>query len=146
MAMRSPVAPCRSPKLKYRKLSLVPGSQARPPAPYVPAIIFVVLPKLVAQRGLFIEDDEQMHPEGNSRHGRDRRRIRVPENYPQPDPAYGEAYIHRVAKIAVKTYYHQTLGRGDRGRSSAARPPEVPYAAKGNRESQHRWNCTQPRP
>src|SRR5207247_8449368 len=47
--------------LENGDLRLVPGSHARPPAPYVPAILFVICPELLAQRRLFVQDDKQMN-------------------------------------------------------------------------------------
>src|SRR5207244_3919950 len=59
--------------------------------PYVPAILFVICPELLAQRRLFIQDDKQMHAERNGCHRGDRYRIGVSENDPQPDPSDCEA-------------------------------------------------------
>src|SRR3989442_9637538 len=63
--------------LENGDLRLVPGSHARPPAPYVPAILFVICPELLAQRRLFVQDDKQMHAEGNGCHRRDHSRRSV---------------------------------------------------------------------
>src|SRR5438105_8946945 len=71
--------------LENGDLRLVPASQARPPAPYVPAILFVIRAELLAQRRLFIQDDKQMHAEGNGCHRRDHSRVSMSENDPQPD-------------------------------------------------------------
>src|SRR5256884_5392575 len=87
-------------------LRLVPASHARPPAPYVPAILFVIRAELLAQRRLFIQQDKQMHAKGNGCHRRDHSRVRVSENNPQPDPSDCEAHVHRVAHVAVEAHDH----------------------------------------
>src|SRR5438874_12636261 len=92
--------------LENGDLRLVPGSRARPPAPYVPAILFVIRAELLAQRRLFIQNDKQMHPEGNGCHRGDRYRIGVSENDPQPDPANREAHVHRVTHVAVEAHHY----------------------------------------
>src|SRR5207245_11726392 len=92
--------------LESRDLRLVPASQARPPAPYVPAILFVICPELLAQRRLFIQQDKQMHAERNGCHRGDRYRIGVSENDPQSDPSDCEAHVHRVAHVAVEAHDH----------------------------------------
>src|SRR5439155_957838 len=86
--------------LESRDLRLVPASHARPPAPYVPAILFVIRAELLAQRRLFIQQDKQMHAKGNGCHRRDHSRVRVSENNPQPDPSDCEAHVHRAAHVA----------------------------------------------
>src|SRR5213593_1869724 len=92
--------------LENGDLRLVPGSHARPPAPHVPAILFVICPELLAQRRLFIQDDKQMHAERNGCHRGDRYRIGVSENDPQPDPSDAEAHVHLVAHVAVEAHDH----------------------------------------
>src|SRR5437660_4097373 len=92
--------------LENGDLRLVPRSRARPPAPYVPAILFVIRAELLAQRRLFIQNDKQMHPEGNGCHRGDRYRIGVSENDPQPDPANREAHVHRVTHVAVEAHHY----------------------------------------
>src|SRR5438093_13390707 len=92
--------------LENGDLRLVPASHARPPAPYVPAILFVIRAELLAQRRLFIQQDKQMHAKGNGCHRRDHSRVRVSENNPQPDPSDCEAHVHRVAHVAVEAHDH----------------------------------------
>src|SRR5437667_3597828 len=103
-------APDRTPILAFSwstgDLRPVPGSHARPPAPYVPAILFIIRAELLAQRRLFIQNDKQMHPEGNGCHRGDRYRIGVSENDPQPDPANREAHVHRVTHVAVEAHHY----------------------------------------
>src|SRR5438876_9396818 len=115
--------------LENGDLRLVPGSHARPPAPYVPAILFVICPELLAQRRLFVQDDKQMHAEGNGCHRRDHSRVSMSENDPQPDPADCEADVHRVTHVSVEAHHYQSLRWSERRRRSASRPPEVPNAA-----------------
>src|SRR5438552_18289777 len=91
---------------KNGDLRLVPASHARPPAPYVPAILFVIRAELLAQRRLFIQQDKQMHAKGNGCRRRDHSRVRVSENNPQPDPSDCEAHVHRVAHVAVEAHDH----------------------------------------
>src|SRR5207245_65603 len=121
--------------LENGDLRLVPASQARPPAPYVPAILFVIRAELLAQRRLFIQQDKQMHPEGNGCHRRDHSRVRVSENNPQPDAADHEADVHRVTHVSVEAHHYQSLRWSERRRRAASRPPDVPNAAKSNRAS-----------
>src|SRR5947208_10346330 len=92
--------------LESRDLRLVPASQARPPAPYVPAILFVICPELLAQRRLFIQQDKQMHAERNDCHRGDRYQIGVSENDPQPDPSDCEAHVHRITHVAVEAHHY----------------------------------------
>src|SRR5438876_6302618 len=92
--------------LENGDLRLVPASHARPPAPYVPAILFVIRAELLAQRRLFIQQDKQMHAKGNGCHRRDHSRVRVSENNPQPDPADREAHVHRITHVAVEAHDH----------------------------------------
>src|SRR5256886_738367 len=115
--------------LENGDLRLVPGSHARPPAPYVPAILFVICPELLAQRRLFIQDDKQMHAERNGCHRRDHSRVSMSENDPQPDPADCEADVHRVTHVSVEAHHYQSLRWSERRRRSASRPPEVPNAS-----------------
>src|SRR5262249_60504543 len=70
--------------------------------------------------------------------------IGVPEDPPQPNPPCCEAHVHGVPHVAVETHYYQSLWRSDRSRCAVSRPPEVPDAAQGNRESQHRRKRSQP--
>src|SRR5207245_4835208 len=121
--------------LENGDLRLVPASHARPPAPYVPAILFVIRAELLAQRRLFIQQDKQMHPEGNGCHRRDHSRVRVSENNPQPDAADHEADVHRVTHVSVEAHHYQSLRWSERRRRAASRPPDVPNAAKSNRAS-----------
>src|SRR5438309_9429348 len=92
--------------LENGDLRLVPASHARPPAPYVPAILFVIRAELLAQRRLFVEENKQMHAKGNGCRRRDHSRVRVSENNPQPDPSDCEAHVHRVAHVAVEAHDH----------------------------------------
>src|SRR5947209_11849024 len=115
--------------LENGDLRLVPGSHARPPAPYVPAILFVICPELLAQRRLFVQDDKQMHAERNGCHRRDHSRVSMSENDPQPDPADCEADVHRVTHVSVEAHHYQSLRWSERRRRSASRPPEVPNAS-----------------
>src|SRR5437870_12358771 len=82
--------------LESRDLRLVPASQARPPAPYVLAILFVICPELLAQRRLFVEENKQMHAESHGCDCRDHSRLGMTDNDPQPDPANHEPHVHRV--------------------------------------------------
>src|SRR6266852_6115914 len=129
-----------------RLLQLVPGVQAWPPASHVPAILDVIRSELLAQRGLFIEDNKQMYAEGNRRHGGNRHWVSVSEDDPQPDPKNGQTNIHRVAHIAVKAHHHEVFRWSHRRWCSLSRPPEIPNAAQSNCESQHRRDCRQPSP
>src|SRR5205809_2590044 len=115
--------------LENGDLRLVPGSHARPPAPHVPAILFVICPELLAQRRLFIQDDKQTHAERNGCHRRDHSRVSMSENDPQPDPADCEADVHRVTHVSVEAHHYQSLRWSERRRRSASRPPEVPNAS-----------------
>src|SRR5438876_11026663 len=92
--------------LESRDLRLVPASQARPPAPYVPAILFVICPELLAQRRLFVEENKQMHAESDGCDCRDHSRVGMSENDPQPDPANREAHVHRVTHVAVEAHHY----------------------------------------
>ena len=69
-------------------LGPLPRSNTRPPAGYVPAILFVVCPEFVPQSRLFVESDKQVHAERDDGHRRDRRRISVAKHNPQPDPTH----------------------------------------------------------
>src|SRR5438552_8741386 len=69
--------------LENGDLRLVPASHARPPAPHVPSVHFVICPELLAQRRLFIQDDKQMHAARNGCHGGDSYRTGVSEKDPQ---------------------------------------------------------------
>src|SRR5262245_46838468 len=98
------------------QLGLVPTSCARPPAPYVPAILFVILSNLLVQVRLFIESDKQMDAEGYGCYCGDRYRVGVSKNDPQANPPNCEAQVHRVSDVAVETDHHQSLGWSDRRR------------------------------
>src|SRR5438445_7223853 len=115
--------------LESGDLRPVPASHARPPAPYVPAILFVICPELLAQRRLFVEENKQMHAESDGCDCRDHSRVRMSENNPQPDPADHEADVHRVTHVSVEAHHYQSLRWSERRRRSASRPPEVPNAA-----------------
>src|SRR5271167_2917353 len=127
-------------------LWLVPASHTRPPSIDVPAILFVGCPEFPAQSWLFIKDDEQMYGECNRYHGSNRHWVGLSEYNPQPDPSPCEALVHGVPHVAVETHHYQSFRRSDRGRCAASRPAEVPDAAQGNSESQHRRKCSQPSP
>src|SRR5437764_15122 len=107
----------------------LPASRTRPPAPYVPAILFVALSKLLVQGWLFIESHKHMDAKGNGGHCSDRRRVGVPENDPQAHPPNCEPQVHRVSDVAVKADHHQSARWSNRRGCSASRPPEVPNAA-----------------
>ena len=77
--------------LENGDLRLVPASHARPPAPYVPAILFVIRAELLVQRRLFVEENKQMHAESDGCDCRDHSWVGMSENDPQPDPANREA-------------------------------------------------------
>src|SRR2546428_3637932 len=79
--------------LENGDLRLVPASHARPPAPYVPAILFVIRAELLAQRRLFVEENKQMHAESDGCDCRDHSRVGMSENDPQPDPANRKAHV-----------------------------------------------------
>src|SRR5208282_547960 len=127
-------------------LRFVPASHTRPPSMHVSAIQFVICPEFPTQSWLFIKDDEQMYGEGNRCDGSNRQWAGVSEYNPQPAPARGEALVHGVPHVAVETHHNQSLRRRERGRCAASRPAEVPHAAQGNRESQHRRKRGQPSP
>ena len=124
----------------------VPRSQARPPATNVTAIVDIVRAKLLAQGRLLIKDDKQMYSEGDRRHGCDRHRVGVSEDNPKPDPPGCEADVHRVSHIAVEPHHDQSLWRSHRCGRTLSRPPEVPNAAQGHCESEHRGHSRQPSP
>src|SRR6266705_1272113 len=111
--------------LENGDLRLVPASHARPPAPYVPAILFVIRAELLAQRRLFVEENKQMHAESDGCHRRDHSRVSMSENDPQPDPADCEADVHRVTHVSVEAHHYQSLRWSERRRRSASRSPEV---------------------
>ena len=48
--------------------------------------------------------------------------------------------------MTVEAHHYQPLRRSNGGGGAASRPPEVPDAAQGNSESQHRRNRSQPSP
>src|SRR5438046_6149138 len=56
--------------LENGDLRLVPASHARPPAPYVPAILFVIPAELLAQHRLLIHQAEQINAKGTGWHRR----------------------------------------------------------------------------
>src|SRR5437899_2526238 len=87
-------------------LRLFPASHARPPAHYVPAILFVIRAELLAQRRLFVEENKQMHAESDGCDCRDHSRVGMSENDPQPDPANREAHVHRVTHVAVEAHHY----------------------------------------
>src|SRR5213594_5164433 len=92
--------------LENGDLRLVPASHARPPAPYVPAILFVIRAELLAQRRLFVEENKQMHAESDGCDCRDHSWVGMSENDPQPDPANREAHVHRVTHVAVEAHHY----------------------------------------
>src|SRR5437588_11914534 len=92
--------------LENGDLRLVPASHARPPAPYVPAILFVIRAELLAQRRLFVEENKQMHAESDGCDCRDHSRVGMSENDPQPDPANCETHVHRVTHVAVEAHHY----------------------------------------
>jgi hypothetical protein len=122
---------------KSMLLRLLPGSRARPPSIYVPAVFLVFCPEFPTQSRLFVKDYEQMNAEGNGDHDRNSQRVSVPEHNPQADPARREAQVHGVPHVAVEAHNDQALGRSDRGWCATSRPTEVPNAAEGDSETQH---------
>src|ERR1700735_2225744 len=81
-----------SPLTRHSRSSpLFPGAQPRPPATNIAAILFVRDSEFLAQRRLFVKENKQMYGERNRCDGRDQSEMRVPKNYPQPNPTCGEA-------------------------------------------------------
>jgi hypothetical protein len=66
--------------LARNELGLAPALQTGPPAPYVPAILFVIRTEFAAQRGLFVKQDKQVDPQGYRCHGGDHACIGVSED------------------------------------------------------------------
>src|SRR5215469_2298723 len=125
---------------------LLPGVQARPPTANVAAIFVVVGAEFFAQSRRFIEEHEQMYPEGDGSESSDQPWVGMSEDDPKADPSGGEAEVHWVAHVAVGTDDHQMLRRSDRSGCAAAGPAEVPDAAQGDGETQHGGNSGQPAP
>src|SRR6516162_2659751 len=93
---------CQIPPL----LRLFPASDTRPPAIYILAIFDIVRAELLAQRRLFIEDNKQMHRNGNGCHGDNCYRVGVSEDHPKSNPSRGQAQVHWVPHISVETHHY----------------------------------------
>src|SRR5262249_2519079 len=94
------------------------------------AIFFVLPSKFLAQGWFFVQDDEEVHPNGNCRNSGDQSVIGMCKDDPQPDPARGETDIHRIANVTIEADYDQAL-RWSNGRwCTASCPAEVPDATE----------------
>jgi hypothetical protein len=65
-------------------------TQSRDPARNVPAILLIVRTEHLSQRGLFIQYYEQPYAQHDSARRHDGGKVRLTEDYPQPDPAQEE--------------------------------------------------------
>lgn len=127
-------------------LRRTPPLYMRPPAAHVSAIFVIIRSELLAQRRLFIEDDEEVHAQyGNHSHNGSGQ-IEVAENNPKPDPPGGGADVNRVSHMAVVADNNQSLRWSKWGRSASSCLGKIPDAAKRNRESQNGGDCRQPAP
>src|SRR5215472_6311843 len=127
-------------------MSRLPASPARPPAVNVSTIFLVVGSKFLAQRGLFVEEHKQMNPGRHRGHRCDERWIRMSKDHPEPDPSRGEAQVHGIAHMTVKSDYYQGLRRSDGRGRAVARPSKIPNTPQGDRKPQKRRNRSQPAP
>jgi len=120
--------------------------KARKPAADVAAICFVVGSEFVSQRWLFVKDYEQNDGNYSYRSYFDSESADLAEDNPQAGPSSEEAYVHRIAHIAIETYDDQTLRRSNGRRSAAACPSEVPYAAESHCETEDGRDDSHPAP
>ena len=118
----------------------------RPPATNVSAVLNIARAKLFAQGCLLIEHNKQVYSKGDRHHGCEHRYTGVSEDNPKPDPSRREANVHWVSHVAIEPHHDQSLGRSYWCRCTASRPPEVPNAAHGDCESEHRRHCREPSP
>src|SRR5262249_39353774 len=139
----------RAARKKNRKLPgspLLPRLQPRPPAAHISAIFEVVLAKLLTQSRLFVENNKKV----NAKSSRSREsygfHAGCSKHDPQPDPSHGEAHIHRISHIAIKSDNHQALRRNEGRRRAASRPAKVPEAAQRHGKPQDRRGCGNPSP
>src|SRR5580692_10190131 len=68
-----------------RSVCFIPASRTRPPATHIPAILFIVFPKFLAQSWFFVKDHEQMYGKANRCGGSNHERVGASEYNPQPD-------------------------------------------------------------
>src|SRR6266508_2692077 len=102
----------------------------RPPPIHVAAIFFVVSTELLAQDGLFVEEDEEVYAQCYRRNTSDHGGTGAAEDDPQSDPSQGKAEVHGVANMTVETDDDELRRWRDRCGSAAAGPAEVPNAAE----------------
>jgi len=113
-------------------LEHIPAFDRRPPAADIPAVLPVLSVKLLAQRQLFIEDDERMNAEGRGRRDSHTLEIRVTEHDPQSNPTRSNPNVYRIAHVTVESHNNQSFRREETWRQSW-----TAYGAEGTHEATH---------
>src|SRR5712692_1892185 len=108
-------------------LHLARKQSPRQPARHVPAILFVFCPKFPPQRGLFVEQDEQVRGEKEARGRLEQRQRMKQHGFSRQDRP--DAPIYRVAHKPVRPLDNQSARRVKRRWRSPSESGEGPKSA-----------------